>query len=85
MGEAGGDQRPGREAGARPQVNRGSIALAMLALTGIALALVAGQPSWSGPKLTGIYDTHGLHVGDLLVLAVWGVGAGYGAWLWRRR
>ena len=64
--------------------NRGFIVLSMLALTGFALALLAGHGPWSGPELLSLSSSHGVNVGDLPVIAVWMIVA-VAAWRqWRR-
>ncbi len=65
--------------------NRGFIVLAMLALTGFALALLAGHGPWSGPELLSLSPNHGLNLGDLPVIVVWVIVAGAAWWEWRRR
>jgi hypothetical protein len=40
-------------------------------LTGFALLLVTGRYVEEGPVLVRFSQTHGVHVGDLVVLAVW--------------
>lgn len=37
----------------------------------LALLALAGQSRLSGPVLVKFSDTHGLHLGDAVVLAVW--------------
>ncbi len=64
--------------------NRGFIVLAMLALTGFALELLAGHGPWSGPELLALSPNHGLNLGDLPVIVVWMIVA-WCAWReWRR-
>ena len=65
-------------------VKRGFIVLAMLALSGVAIALIAGHHPWEGPEFLEITETHGLHLGDLPIVVAWVVGIGGGWWLWRR-
>lgn len=64
-------------------VNRGYIMLGALALTGLAVALVAGHHPWDGPELFGITETHGVNLGDLPIIGAWIAGSGY--FLWRLR
>ena len=65
-------------------VNRGIFVLGMLTLSVLARALVGGHHPWDGPELFGITETNGVNLGDLLVLALWSVGAAYCMRLWRR-
>jgi hypothetical protein len=61
------------------------LALVVLVLTGLTLAAVAGHHAWTGPQLVAVSGSHGLHLGDLPVLAGWAAGV-YSCWrLWRGR
>ena len=66
-------------------VNRGLILLAFVTVTAVSIALLAGRGPWAGPDLLGITETHGLHVGDLPILAGWVASAGCCWWVWRRQ
>ena len=52
-------------------------------LTVLTLLLLAGHGPWAGPVVWEWSESHGLNVGDLPVLATYGVGLGCCAWLWR--
>ncbi len=58
--------------------------LAVLALTGMAAAMVAGHHPWDGPELFGITETHGVNLGDLPVVVAWVAASAYSGWRWRR-
>ncbi|WP_139173468.1 hypothetical protein [Geodermatophilus telluris] len=49
------------------------VAVAGVVLSGSALLLVAGHHTYDGPVLLQVSATHGLHVGDLFVVAGWAV------------
>jgi hypothetical protein len=63
---------------------RGFIVLAMVALTCLVVALLAGEHPWAGPEVLEISDTHGLHLWDFPILGVWAALTWCGWWLWRR-
>ncbi|MGY1844799.1 hypothetical protein [Modestobacter sp. SYSU DS0875] len=50
-----------------------SAALVAAVLTGFALLLVTGRHRKEGPVVLALSTNHGLHAGDLLVLAGWAV------------
>ncbi len=66
-------------------VRRGFIVLALVVLTGLALVMLAGQQPWSGPEILELSPTHGLHLLDLPVLAVWLAAVGCSWKLWGRQ
>jgi hypothetical protein len=66
-------------------VRRLFILLALGVLTALAITLVAGHHSWSGPELLALSPTHGLNLFDIPVVAVWMVAAGCAWRMWRRR
>lgn len=53
-------------------------------LFGLGLFGIAGHSRISGPGLFGIYGTHGVHLDDLIVLALWLVGMFACLRLWQR-
>ena len=58
--------------------------LALCALTGLVLVLLDGYHAWSGPEVLAFSSTHGLHLVDLPILAVWAAGVWFAWKLWRR-
>lgn len=40
----------------------------------LAVLLLVGHGPWAGPRLVRLTGSHGLNVGDVPVLAAWGVG-----------
>lgn len=63
---------------------RGYVIAVAVALTVLMVLLVAGHEAWSGPKLFAVSSEHGVHLGDLPVLAVWAVGLYVCMRQWRR-
>lgn len=63
-------------------INRGNVVLGILALSVLAIALVSGHHPWDGPELLRVTGTHGVNLGDLLVVAAWVAGAGLCWRLW---
>ncbi|KQP65671.1 hypothetical protein ASF47_07950 [Nocardioides sp. Leaf285] len=45
-----------------------------LALTVLALLLLAGHGPWAGESFWAFDESHGLNTGDVPVLAIWGMG-----------
>jgi len=69
-----GRRRAGRGRRALVAVLRwGSAAVTAAVLTGFALLLVTGEYANDGPVLLTITSRHGLHEGDLFVIAGWAV------------
>jgi hypothetical protein len=66
-------------------LDRVLILLIVLLLSGLTFGLVAGHGPWAGPELVGVSPTHGVHEGDLPVLAAWAFGMICCGLLWRRR
>lgn len=64
-------------------MRRGVVVLLAGVLTMLTLLLLAGHGPWAGPVMWEWSTSHGLNVGDLPVLAAYGVGCGCCAWLWR--
>ena len=58
----------------RRLVDRLCALLAVVVLTGFALLLVTGRYVADGPVLLSLSAEHGLHEGDLLVVAGWAAG-----------
>ena len=56
----------------------------VVVLVGLGLFAIAGHSRISGPGLFGIYGTHGVHLDDLIVLALWIVGVLGCVRLWQR-
>jgi len=52
-------------------------------LTGLTLMSLAGHTPWDGRVLLTVTADHGLHDGDVPVLAAWLLGMVGCAWLWR--
>ena len=65
-------------------LSRVFVAVAMVTLTALAFALVAGNEPWAGPELLKITETHGLHSADVPILLSWVAGMACCWWLWRR-
>jgi hypothetical protein len=65
-------------------VERVCIAGAALVITALAVALVAGHGPWAGPLIVTLSSSHGIHAGDLPVMAGWLVGMACCNVLWRR-
>ena len=55
-----------------------------VALSGLGLFAIAGHSRISGPGLFGIHGTHGVHLDDMIVLALWLVGMFACLRLWQR-
>jgi hypothetical protein len=56
----------------------------MVVVTVFGILLIAGNGPWSRPRLLLLTDGHGIHIGDLAVLAGWLAAACSGIALWRR-
>ncbi|MBC9735617.1 hypothetical protein [Nocardioides marmotae] len=52
----------------------------LTALTGL---LIAGHGPWAGPPVLALSPSHGLNLGDIPVLGLWGLGLLGCAALWR--
>ncbi|GGO79193.1 hypothetical protein [Nocardioides deserti] len=53
-------------------------------VTSLAALSVAGVSPYSGPRILGLSSDHGVHLGDLPVLALWLVGMACVGVVWRR-
>jgi hypothetical protein len=72
--DAPADSVPSRERGYGGPVFRWLCALvAGAVVSGFAALLVTGEYANEGPTLLSVSSSHGLHVGDLFVLAGWAV------------
>ena len=63
---------------------RGYLALGAALLTAVLIALIGGHEPWSGPTLFGISSGHGVHLGDLPLVALWAAGLSWCVRRWRR-
>jgi hypothetical protein len=59
------------------------IGLLILLLTGLTVMSLAGHTPWDGNVILTLTATHGLHDGDVPVLAAWLLGMAGCFWLWR--
>ena len=65
--------------------NRVMAVLLAIVLTVLTVVAVVGHHDpLEGPVIFGLSETHGVHVGDLLVVAAWAVGVACCWRLWRR-
>lgn len=60
------------------------IAVPMVVVTVFGILLIAGNGPWAGPRLVLLTADHGIHIGDLPVLAGWLAAAYACTVLWRR-
>jgi predicted anti-sigma-YlaC factor YlaD len=55
-------------------IQRWLLLVVVLVQSTLTLMLVAGQESWGGPVILGISHSHGLHVTDIPLVALWMIG-----------